>query len=147
MERENRLRVLVVEDDYMQAQALGVALGGGGFGVVGPVGSVDGALELVDSTIDAAILDIHLGDGVVTPVAEALAALDVPFAFVTAYSDVSFLPGDLGSREILRKPVERSRLLETVRRLTGSGGPRRAEGPHPGSRPADPAGLPQDSNG
>ncbi|WP_236552439.1 response regulator [Belnapia sp. F-4-1] len=69
-----------------------------GASVVGPVGSVDDALALVeraacDGGLSAAVLDINLGGAMVSPVADRLAALNVPFLFATGYGE----DGDRGA--------------------------------------------------
>ncbi len=60
--------------------------------IVGPVATVEAALESLETEkIDAAILDIHLGAELVFPVAEELERRDIPFVFATWY-DPSVLP-------------------------------------------------------
>jgi two-component SAPR family response regulator len=85
-------RVLVVEDEYLIAADLAEWLEGCGIGVVGPAGSVEDALKLLETEaarIDAGVLDVNVGDQRVYPVAEALAARGVPFVFATGYDEFS----------------------------------------------------------
>lgn len=79
-------RVLVVEDDYMQASDLAAILKGQGSEVVGPCPDVScGQAAVLGGQLDAAILDIKLGSDLVFRLADDLARLDVPFMFVTGY--------------------------------------------------------------
>jgi CheY-like chemotaxis protein len=57
-----------------------------GHTVVGPVARLERALEMTRrEQFDVAILDVNINGRKVYPVAEALAARDIPFAFVTGY--------------------------------------------------------------
>ena len=62
---------------------------------------------------DAAILDINLGDGMVYPVADILAARGVPFVFVTGY-DADSVDGRFREVPVLQKPIEREMLQRPV---------------------------------
>src|SRR3954465_8220409 len=75
-------RLLVVEDEYMVADDLAGGLGEEGAEVVGPAGTVEDALELVQlnrGRLDGAVLDVNLRDERVYPVADVLASRGVPF--------------------------------------------------------------------
>lgn len=96
-------RVLVVEDEYVLAEDLLEGLLRCGVQVMGPVASVNEALDLLRTGLSPhlAILDIKLGNELVYPVADALRAQGVPFMFVTgcdgwnipqAYADVPSAP-------------------------------------------------------
>ncbi|WP_314957692.1 response regulator [Bradyrhizobium cosmicum] len=82
-------RILVVEDDYLLAQILSDFLEDAEVNVIGPVGSVDEALAMVETapeSFDGAILDVNLHGSKSYPVADALAARSIPFLFATGYS-------------------------------------------------------------
>lgn len=80
--------VLVVEDEYLIAMDLQLLLEGNGWRVIGPVATVREALALLEiETPRVALLDINLGDELVTPVAVALRASGIPFAVASAYAD------------------------------------------------------------
>lgn len=112
------LRVLVVEDEPLVAMDVESSLAGAGCTVVGPAPSVARALALVASEgLDAAILDANLAGSAVDPVADALAARGVPFAFATGYGREA-LPARHAAAPVLRKPVLPARLLEVVATLT-----------------------------
>lgn len=105
-------RILIVEDEYFLADEVRRKLQQLGAQVVGPTPRVDEALMLIDSqAVDAAILDIHLGDELVFPVAERLEHLDVPFIFATGY-DASIIPSHFNGFALCEKPVE----LENIAR-------------------------------
>lgn len=58
------VRVLVVENDDMNAMLLEMQLIQAGAAVVGPVGEVDDALQLIEADApDTAVLDYRLGNG------------------------------------------------------------------------------------
>jgi CheY-like chemotaxis protein len=83
-------RILVVEDEPIVAMAIECGLLDEGARIVGPVGSVDEALRLVeaamaDGGLSAAVLDLNLNGASVSPVADRLARLGVPFLFATGY--------------------------------------------------------------
>ena len=84
-------RILVVEDEYLIAMMLRDALEDVGSVVVGPVPSVEKALRTIDTdrNIDAAILDVNLGDAMAYPVAEALITRNIPFVFTSGYEDAT----------------------------------------------------------
>jgi CheY-like chemotaxis protein len=80
-------RLLVVEDEHAVAASLTAALEALGSTVVGPVPSVEAALEAIEgeSSIDAAIVDVNLGGVMAYAVADRLLARDIPFVFTSGY--------------------------------------------------------------
>ena len=82
-------RVLVVEDEYLLATKMVRAFAKIGVETIGPAGTVERALDLVEhgGHLDGAVLDIKLRDGMVFPVAEALRARGVPFVLTTGYNE------------------------------------------------------------
>lgn len=86
-------RVLLVEDQYLLADVLQKQLERLGAHVLGPLGQVSAALDFIATGqhIDCALLDIRLDDAPVFPVADALLARGVRFAFLSGY-DRSELP-------------------------------------------------------
>ncbi|MBB6091679.1 DNA-binding response OmpR family regulator [Povalibacter uvarum] len=79
--------VLLIEDEYLVAMDMSNSLERAGATVIGPVGSVEEALRLVEEVpdIDIAIVDIRLQDADAFPVAEALEDRNIPFIFATGY--------------------------------------------------------------
>ena len=82
--------------------------------VLGPVGSLEEALELIEDQayhIDAAVLDVNLGRGATSyPVADRLLVLRVPYIFATG--DLRVLREATGP--ILEKPVLPAELIKAV---------------------------------
>lgn len=114
-------RVLVVEDEYLIAMEVKRWLRRAGAEVVGPVPNVERALDLIeDGEIDAAVLDINLGDrGTAFSVADRLNALGVPHLFATG--DVRATRGsDYDNRPRLEKPYVEAELVRAVEKLANS---------------------------
>jgi CheY-like chemotaxis protein len=82
-------RILVVEDEYLVAMSLAEALQDAGSIVLGPVPSVDKAIETIESEpqIDGAVVDVNLGGLLAYPVADLLIARKIPFVFTSGYED------------------------------------------------------------
>jgi DNA-binding response OmpR family regulator len=78
------LRVLVVEDALLIADLITEALRDHGCSVVGPVPRLGqgSALATVEQ-LDGALLDVNLAGERCFPIAQALAARGIPFAFLT----------------------------------------------------------------
>jgi PAS domain S-box-containing protein len=105
-------RVLVVEDEAVVAMELARVLTAAGAQVVGPVGTIEEAMDLVDgASIDRALLDVNLGGRPVTPVARALSRRRIPFVYLTGYQEP-----DVDGGPVLRKPVAASALLGALAR-------------------------------
>jgi CheY-like chemotaxis protein len=99
-------RILIVEDEYLLADKTRRQLEKLGAIVLGPTGSVDQALELIeDEKVHAAILDIHLCGELVLPVAERLDELKIPYVFATGY-DPSIIPSSFSGFVLCEKPIE-----------------------------------------
>ena len=103
----NGRHILVVEDEYMIADAMQRSLEDEGVIVVGPAPSVRKALRLLDAAadLDGAVLDMNLGDEPVFPVADALQARGIPFLFTTGY-DAAAVPPAWRHVQRLEKPIE-----------------------------------------
>jgi DNA-binding response OmpR family regulator len=113
------LSVLVVENDYLLADELDRVLTEHGFHVVGPAPNLETAQRLLaDNRIDVACLDVRLsGEESSVPLAQSLAALGIPFVFLTGYP-VAYLPLAMRYRPKLEKPVDLDLLVERLRALT-----------------------------
>src|ERR1700710_974286 len=108
-------RVLVVEDEYLIASEVKRWLLAAGSEVIGPVPSVDQALDLIeDRRPDAAVLDVNLGDGeTVYPVADKLGVLSVPYLFATG--DVKLADTSVyRHRPRLEKPFVETELVRAL---------------------------------
>ena len=102
----HRPRILVVEDTLLIADLLADQLRDEGFDVVGPVPRVAQALALATAErLDGALLDINLAGEECFPIASALSARGIPFAFLTGYAD-SIMPPSFRDMPRLTKPFK-----------------------------------------
>ena len=116
-------RVLIVEDNYVVADALRYLIDGYEGSVTAIVPTVERALEALDAgAVDIAVLDINLHGASVVPLAEHLRALGVPFVFLTGYGDGELLPPHLREQPRLDKPVDAERLVSAMLDLVGRRG-------------------------
>lgn len=116
------LRLFVVEDEVLIAMLLEQMLEELGCTIVNLSGTVGQALDQVDKVaekVDAAILDVNLGGERVYPVADALAARDVPFLFATGYGP-SGLEERYPDRTVLSKPYVETSLVNALLRMRAS---------------------------
>ena len=115
LERENfKKRVLLVEDEPLIAIALESTLKELGFDIVATVTEVSSALQVIGrERVECAVLDVNLGSQRIDAVADALAARNCPFIFMTGYaaSDVPPLHRD---RTVLQKPFRLDHLLAAL---------------------------------
>jgi len=109
-------RVLVVEDNFLLAMEIEDLLARQDCVVLGPVGTIEHALALLERETppDVAVLDVDLQGRVVTPVAAALRARDVPYLLVTGYADLQLGDPELQGRPRLDKPVSDQALLRML---------------------------------
>ena len=94
-------QILIVEDEFVIAMELALTLRSAGYEVLGPALSVSEALRMLRAERpDAAVLDVNLAGEWVTPVAEVLRAMFVPFILASGYG-----PTDLQAEPVLRDAV------------------------------------------
>jgi CheY-like chemotaxis protein len=104
--------VLLVEDESIVAMMMAEALIELGFRVIGPYSTVAEVMAAkVEMHVDAAILDINLGDELVYPLADVLNANCVPLVFVTGYGIESIDPRYVHV-PLLQKPIDRKALQD-----------------------------------
>jgi CheY-like chemotaxis protein len=109
------LTVLVVEDEALAAWHLEQILLGAGCSVLGPVATVEDALKLLgESTPAAALLDVQLLNGMITPVAERLQASGIPFVLVSGYAGPELQKPALAKAPSIAKPVSQPHLLDAL---------------------------------
>ena len=110
------LRVLVVEDEPIVAMSLEDILESLGHAPVGPAGRLSEGLAIAEAEpLDAAILDINLGDGErSTPIAEALRRRGIVFAFASGYNSV---PEGFEGTPLIGKPYREGDIDAVLRRL------------------------------
>lgn len=116
-----RLRILVVEDNFVLADALRYLLAGYDGVVTAIAPTVASARAALDAEgADVAVLDINLNGASVVPFAEHLRAAGIPFLFLTGYGDdPELLPEHLRDRPRLGKPVDADRLVGLLLSLRG----------------------------
>lgn len=108
------IRVLLVEDDYFLAQSAAEQLSRAGCEIVGPVGTVESALETVlVNPLDCAVVDANLNGEFAGSVVDLLAAKGVPAIVLSGY-DHSALPPSLKKLPLLQKPVSETELVCAV---------------------------------
>ncbi len=97
-------RVLIVEDHTIIAMDLAHELAAQEAKVIGPVGTLEGALKAIKNTdLDGVILDLNLRGRAAFAVADALADRNVPFVFATGY--VYDIPARHANVPRLEKPT------------------------------------------
>ena len=117
-QRQENMKVLVVEDESLIAMQIESVLRAAGHDVVGPVGRLDRAVSCaLDGRLDAAVLDVNLNGHLVTPLADILVERGVPFVFATGY-------GEAGAPEgfdvpIVRKPYNVHQIVAALVEATG----------------------------
>jgi CheY-like chemotaxis protein len=110
-ERMHGIRVLVLEDCALMAEALELMLLEAGADSVDLSYSVSDALEVIGAQpINLACLDIVLGDKDSVAVADQLALRGIPFVFVTAH-DAGRLPCRHGRQPLVNKLDVPSKLI------------------------------------
>ncbi len=106
--------VLVVEDEALIAMDIQLQLEDGGWSVIGPAGTSEKALDLLEATHPRfAVLDINLGRKTSYDVADNLAARGVPFLFLSGGTK-EVLPDRFRARPLLQKPIRYDELLRHV---------------------------------
>ncbi|RWD61069.1 response regulator, partial [Mesorhizobium sp.] len=86
--------ILIVEDEFIIAMDLKAMLERLGWRVLGPVPRVAQALRLLEDELPTvALLDVKLGDQLVTPLAEVLRSRGVPLAVASAYDKPELFGG------------------------------------------------------
>ena len=108
-------RVLLVEDEYFIADDLVRLFEANGAEVIGPVATVDGALDLIAATdrLGGAVLDVNLQGEMAYPVADALVARGVPFVFATGYDEAS-IPASYAHITRCEKPVDPEKIAQAL---------------------------------
>jgi CheY-like chemotaxis protein len=108
-------RLLLVEDDYLIGAAVARSLENVGAIVVGPSGTIENALALLKDhgPVDAAVLDINLGDRTVYALADVLRDRQIPFVFATGYDEWVVADPHAGVPR-LEKPVNITDLTDVL---------------------------------
>ena len=112
--RLDQRRVLVLENDFYLAHDTAAALRSTGAEIIGPLSSVDEALAVLrEGGLDAAVVDVNLGQGATFEMIRALRAAGVAFVVVTGYDDTAF-PADLSDVTRERKPATPAAIVRAL---------------------------------
>jgi len=106
--------ILVVEDEPLVSMMIEGALVEAGGNVIGPAGTAEEALQLLDrSAVDCAVLDIKLMNGSSRPVAEALVDRGIRFIVVTGV-DEKQVPPEYNGAPVVQKVFAPHELVDAV---------------------------------
>lgn len=113
------LNIVILEDDYYQAQDCRMILEEAGARVV----SISATLPdlerlLAEVSVDLMLIDINLGHGLSFDFARSLKERAIRFAFLTGY-DAEMLPDDLAGSPYLSKPADGARIVAALADLAG----------------------------
>lgn len=109
------LRVLIVEDEMIILMAIEDMLTDLGCTDMTAAASVAKAISLIEAQpFDVAMLDANLGNERSEPIADALAARNIPFFFATGYRTLD-AGGAHNNRHVLRKPFQLADLEQSFR--------------------------------
>lgn len=112
-------RILVVEDEYLIAADLRRALQAEEATVIGPVGRLDRGLALADAgPVDAAVLDVNLGQATTYAIADRLRGRATPWLFVTGYDGWS-MPEAYRDAPRIAKPFAMRAVIDAVVAMVG----------------------------
>lgn len=110
-------RILLVEDETLIAMLVEEMLTDLGCVVVQVARTVEEGLHAAvsgDIAIDAAILDVNIGEQQVFPVADALGERGLPFIFATGYG-IDGLAPRYADHAVVAKPFRRAALEQLLR--------------------------------
>jgi PAS domain S-box-containing protein len=108
------LHVLLVEDEALVAMMMQDVLEDLGCRVNGPYRTITSAVEAAkDEPVDLALLDINLGEELVYPAADVLAARGIRFVFLTGY-DNAHVDARYRYAPVLQKPFDREALQRVL---------------------------------
>lgn len=112
-------RILVVEDNPVIAYDIADSLEEAKAVAIVRGRVLDALTTIEEETIDGAVLDVNLPDGVVTPVAERLFARGVPVIFCTGVGLPFALKQRFPNAIVYMKPVMMSQLVGRLAQLLG----------------------------
>lgn len=114
---DRRLRIMVVEDEFIIADEIAAAIEDAGHEVLGPYGSIEEASARLATGVkpDFAVLDANLRGRSSAPLAATLREFGVPLCLCTGYRS-SDLQATFGAVDILQKPVNARALTAIIAR-------------------------------
>jgi len=112
-------RVLILEDDFWQADDGRAQLIDAGAEIVTMTGSIESAFaSLATRNLDIGLLDINLKGLHSFEVARALLGSGVPVLFLTGYES-NVLPADLANVPLITKPINWIVVISQLTRMLG----------------------------
>ena len=109
------VRVLIVEDEILQALALGAVIADLGGCVPAIAHGFEQAMEVLeDAELDCAILDLNLNGTLSFAIADRLQQLGIPILFCTAYANAATVFAGKGPVACLEKPIEKIELRDAL---------------------------------
>src|SRR5262245_25344840 len=112
-------RVLIVEDEAMIAGMIETILSAAGWSVVGPVGTLERALDTIErERLDAALLDVRINGHDAFAVADVLMRRGIPFVFVSGFTRKQMPPGYRDCAYIA-KPFTPDAMLALLKEVVG----------------------------
>ena len=115
MNKTQRPRALVIEDEGIVLLELEFALRDLGYDVVGCANNIKtGEAMASHAQCDVAVIDFNLGGQESTPIADSLHARGIPFVFVTGYTN-STLPDRHAHLPLVSKPYSLEQLDSALR--------------------------------
>ena len=109
-------RILIVDDEPLITEMMEEWLSELGHVVVGPAHNLAQALELAQSDVDGAIVDVSLGKDNSYPLLDALIARGRPFVLATGHGQEGIDPRYRG-QSTLRKPFDLATFSRTIDEL------------------------------
>ncbi len=111
-------RVLVVDDEILIALDIEATLRAVGVAIIDICTTVADAMKIArEAPVQAAVLDIRIGQETSAAVADALDRRHIPFLFYSGQSMPAEMPPALQNHVVLSKPVPQADLVAAVVRL------------------------------
>jgi CheY-like chemotaxis protein len=116
-------RILLVEDEFLVAEEMREEVGDLGHDVIGPIASIEEAVEAIRAHPDiaGALVDINLNGVWAYPVADELMERKIPFAFTTGYDDAA-IAAEYRDVPRINKPVPAAMLRKMLQALLTAAG-------------------------
>ncbi|MFD1728086.1 chemotaxis protein CheY [Rhizobium viscosum] len=113
-----RTRVLVLEDSLiiaMEAEDILRLVGADTIDIANSLDQARDAIQVAD--YDFALLDVNLGEAMSFDFARDLSLANIPFGFVSGYSDTQDFPTDLQDVPLLVKPFDENAMRDFLQKL------------------------------
>lgn len=115
------MRVLIAEDDVFTGENLSMIVSSQGYKVVDIIEDMQAFEEHVEKrSFDVALLDVRMhGKDIGTEMAAQLTPLDIPFIFITSFSDKNTLQNTIQFRPhgFVLKPFNKNEIIDVINKL------------------------------